>query len=488
MTKSVFSNDMVAHIWAQKNQFYGRSNNGNFYFDGATLYSYGTHFIVGYHLPDNGPTLLNTDGYSISTSGHKTDAWRACRHLQTIDVPKLTELVERLKRSRDAKSLRATVRTYCQESAINGTLGKDSMLALLTYVGIPQSIDKIMRDAAKIRVKNRANDEKRARIVALATLRNATSKSEAQWYKSLADVVVARPYVTVQSVTVAESKLIRQAMRTLTKAGMPVKLWNASQHTLKLIAGMESRLESDKPRASQRQRVRQLINGYRRSLLRISHHWEALAMARNGEQSGHIWSINESLRNVQSSLAYICNHESGYLPASTRDKARDAVAPLQVAIDGARVTYDTTRATERAESARLAALSQEESRLAWHAGLRSNWHGSKPNGAAYLRATGVERDSAGNVINGTLETSQGATVPLVAAIRAFRFVKLVKERGEPWHRNGQTLPVGHFQIDRIETTGNFRAGCHAIDWQEIEALATELGVFALPADSAAIVA
>ena len=73
----VFSNDMVAHVWAQQNQQSGRSNNGNFYFEGRTLYSYGGHFPVGIFAAPGGPVFMNADSYSVSTSKHQSYARRA---------------------------------------------------------------------------------------------------------------------------------------------------------------------------------------------------------------------------------------------------------------------------------------------------------------------------------------------------------------------------------------------------------------------------
>lgn len=68
----------------------------------------------------------------------------------------------------------------------------------------------------------------------------------------------------------------------------------------------------------------------------------------------------------------------------------------------------------------------------------------------------------------TLETSQGATVPLDHAIRVFRAVKRCRDAGTTWQRNGETIRVGHFQVDSIAADGSFRAGCHLINWPEVE--------------------
>jgi hypothetical protein len=72
MTKHVFRNNMVAHVWAQRNQSHGRSSNGHFYFEGDTIYSYGTHFpIAKFYDTARGPVVLfTTKGYSVTTSAH----------------------------------------------------------------------------------------------------------------------------------------------------------------------------------------------------------------------------------------------------------------------------------------------------------------------------------------------------------------------------------------------------------------------------------
>lgn len=80
MTREVLSNGMVAHVWAQQSQPYGRSANRNFFFRDTTLYSYGQHFPVARFVQtaDGGrAVLLNRRSYSITTSGHQRLAARA---------------------------------------------------------------------------------------------------------------------------------------------------------------------------------------------------------------------------------------------------------------------------------------------------------------------------------------------------------------------------------------------------------------------------
>lgn len=133
-------------------------------------------------------------------------------------------------------------------------------------------------------------------------------------------------------------------------------------------------------------------------------------------------------------------------------------------------------AAREAKAQRMAALERAtnaEKLEAWREGLNPFIpHGARidENGGAYLRVRG-----------NMLETSQGANVPLEHAIRVFRFVKLCRERGEAWQRNGRTLRVGHFQVDSVDEHGNFRAGCHRINWPEVERAAAQAGVIDQPA-------
>lgn len=102
---------------------------------------------------------------------------------------------------------------------------------------------------------------------------------------------------------------------------------------------------------------------------------------------------------------------------------------------------------------------------AWLAGDGAALPGTDHAGRAYCR-----------IAHDVLETSLGASVPLAHAIRVFRFVRECRAGGRTWRRNGQTLRVGHFQVDAIEADGSFRAGCHTFAWPEIARVAALLGL------------
>jgi hypothetical protein len=75
-----------------------------------------------------------------------------------------------------------------------------------------------------------------------------------------------------------------------------------------------------------------------------------------------------------------------------------------------------------------------------------------------------------------LQTTRGARVPLAHAVKAFRVIKRLHDKGQAYQRNGHTIHLGHFALDSIDSAGNVRAGCHEVAWEEIARVATLAGV------------
>jgi hypothetical protein len=65
-------------------------------------------------------------------------------------------------------------------------------------------------------------------------------------------------------------------------------------------------------------------------------------------------------------------------------------------------------------------------------------------------------------------TSRGARFPVTHAKRALAFIRRVRESGQAYVRNGHTIHLGPYAIDRIEPDGTVKAGCHVVSWEEIE--------------------
>ena len=141
---------------------------------------------------------------------------------------------------------------------------------------------------------------------------------------------------------------------------------------------------------------------------------------------------------------------------------------------------------EQEERDRIRAEAQREQDAAWFADWQAGKsrhcpasYRSRPDGTAYVTRL---RDSGED----ELRTSQGAVVPWEHAVKAFRFIRLCVEKGEGWQRNGRTVRVGHYQIDRIEPNGDMTAGCHRFAWDAMRELAEREGVFDLTPSAEAV--
>lgn len=545
MTRTVFDNHGVAHIWAQANQDSGRSNNGQFFFEGRALYSYGTHFLVGYIMPD-GVALLNSDSYSISTARHQRLAAGAVSHRASYRLPELTGLRYALARIARGDLEPIEIRRYCEEyapslagqfpratdaqeseaarlaeidapaagndwqahyrararhlAAIQEAAGTPDALAyVLGLVGLSRSRKAILAAYDKAQKKKNAErlarkeaeSERQARILAAETIQESHFGPRRSWSGYLSAVVARSD---------AESVLKRAGVEIL--------------RAQKWTKGRRGFLTIHKTLKARRAEIRAILGNLAARQARAWANREtrlAIAILRDlaGQEAGAALS-----RQVMSYAPFI--HVPGSNAGAYNAPADDDNRAELVTLATDRALFEIARASAaapsikaRAQAARAAiadnaqaikerraarALADVEARhaerLEKERAQREAWLAGDPAarfsardqfGGAYLRAVNVTRDDSGNITGGELQTSQGARVPLTHALRVFRFLKLCRESGRTWHKNGHTLRVGHYQVDSVEADGTFRAGCHLIRWAQVESLADRLGVAGLAA-------
>jgi hypothetical protein len=84
--RRVFPNREIPHLWAHKTQDEARNGTGSFYFTGATVYSYGSHFPIATHVTGvdgQAGILFTSEKNSVTTSQHMS----AVRRSIPPDVP-----------------------------------------------------------------------------------------------------------------------------------------------------------------------------------------------------------------------------------------------------------------------------------------------------------------------------------------------------------------------------------------------------------------
>ena len=133
MTKTVYSPDMVAHLWANGRTEYARNAGSTFYTQDGAIYSYGSHFVIAAFLKNKaGEQILfwNDAGYSNSTARHKSHAVRALSHAQWNDALRVPTL-KRDTLNDPAELARQLIRSACEflEKSAKARTNRDCLIA-----------------------------------------------------------------------------------------------------------------------------------------------------------------------------------------------------------------------------------------------------------------------------------------------------------------------------------------------------------------------
>lgn len=461
MTRTVFDNAMCAHEWAHGNGE-ARSNNGNMFARGDVLYSYGEHFPLAIRLSGGARPLflLNADSYSLTTTRHQYDARRAVQGLgDVVTLHGLTDI---------ARALFYRTRGRVREAALaaltrpdNADLSLDDVGAVLRAIGSRAKPENVKARAIKARDSLKALREKAKRVRTLQLARNALALSLGAFDGSSPNTALREMnYHLTDRLATDLNRAWRHAKaagwskKRLAELRKREKALRASGERLRARDLMTSRHSTIRGRV---QTLRELCGGrpIREAFLRASS------------------SLRVRIYDALISFTRSCRIAAFGVPRAAWDELVKALS------------LDATEARKAVLEARQAALRQRE------AETLAAWRRGEPVDIRYmrfrapkimLRAVNVKRNEAGEIIGGELQTSAGARVPLVQAVKVFRFLKLIRSRLLPdndiaWRRNGERARVGSFELDHVYGSGTFKAGCHVIQWSEARDLAESLDVF-----------
>jgi len=488
MAKTVFgSHAQTAHVWAQGDAApYGRASDGRMYFEGRRLFSYGSHFVLGLVImgPDARPavTLLNGSRYSPSTGKHQNHTWHAARGT-LISVPDLTSIAGTLESltahpgaRQTRKANRFSVVEIERHIAANwaGYTPDAAAFVLGLAGGTAKQAAALIEKARKAHERKRAAEAKAELAAHVTRAKEWAAMTSAQFRADWrAAIGTSRHYAEAESDRFI--KRVRQAHKAASGAGLArvkSKVWA----NLKVILA-----EQEKARAAAE--IADKNKAARNAAKVLRQYWANAAAEAPRTLEANQWRyVMESCRALEHRV-----HERPSL-ANLGNVLNALNRTATQAYDDALTAEREARDAARAERERLEKLEAEAQRAEWFAGNpAARLYEKTAGGGVYLRALHVERDGAGEVTGGTLQTSLGAEVPLAHALKAFKFLKLCRANGQEFHANGRTIPVGHFRIEHIRANGDFTAGCHFIEWEHVAALAHGLGVDGYAPDDSAVV-
>ena len=471
MTKTVFTTDMLIHVWANQSQTEGRRQTGTLSFHGRMLTHYhgvcavhmGEYVLLDYaqcrHTGWNSGNLAWAIGRAISPRQYHAipdlpgDAAHALNTLASKEASKANK-------SWACKVLKEHVARHISDYS------DESACLVLRLAG----------------VRTPASHMNRLRIAAdKADKADKAKEAKREQQKRVAFAVRVAEYAP-DSVALYAHKLTMD--RHVRGEGLAAGYWGVERFLLDIArahkAAKAAKREALATKVWQRlkaARARVAKTQDLQARFQQSKFWRGyLSDVREGFahlQNGRTYESHK-FRNFVVAAERLANY--GRTPESAKPRLRELHAAWTQALD-----------LQLAAEKKAAFEKQEADRIAWLSGAKVRAYGLHDSlGGPLLRAVEVKRDDSGNITGGNLETSQGATVPLPHAVKVFQFVKRCKESGTAWQRNGHTIRVGHFQVDEISPNGNFRAGCHSINWQEVERVAVALGVMDVAASDSAL--
>lgn len=462
----------TCHVWAQQNPETreGRSSDGRIKFDGPTLYSYGSHFplahFTGKELNGRAIVLVNSDSYSVSTSKHKHHTWRALDGLPVLDVH-VSDLKTLLDPSArwDKKARRASLKA-AHESAVENLARALSQKP--NEWNTAEEVAKMQREArdniAALKVALGIKAKTPRNPVAWVKARDARAEAKRNADKrSGARALVLKPLNVAELVRLAGEELktyqiddalrlvnntlkkLRSARHWLSRTKAPAHLTRRASAHIKTLEPYKKLFEERRAIAAQREAHEKDLSTLADLRKWIAEQSEHKRMAREvagyvappPRQPSALWNFETSAR-----LAALAYREN--MP-DLGDYLRDHVNLTRWRMECPEPM--PKRAEERG-------LTPDD----WRAGKGpASWFGYN---ATLLRRQGEE-----------LVTSKGARVPWDHALKAFDLVQSLRAKGRTYERNGHTVRVGHYAIDRIDAAGNLVAGCHSLQFEEMLGLA-----------------
>ncbi len=87
--RHVYDSSMIGHLWAHQGQDWAKNKQGNFSFRGPSLFSYAAEIARHIQVGEGKAVLIADRTWSVTTSGHQSDARNAVRGQQVFHVATL---------------------------------------------------------------------------------------------------------------------------------------------------------------------------------------------------------------------------------------------------------------------------------------------------------------------------------------------------------------------------------------------------------------
>ncbi len=240
--KTVFSTDMVCHVWAQRTQDEGKNSSRNVYFNGDTIYSYGDHFPMSTFI-DNRYVLINHDSYSVTTAKHQGYVYSAIPSEYTrfyVSTEAIKIYVNEFYRDDRVKYFIKQIIDDC-DSAVNSYL-RSSVKRRKQSLRLDDIKSAIHRLNA---TEQLCNHFKRVLPVKYRKLRDALVDDNSEAFKSIEQTLQVERQQELQRKRTMEANRIEKAKTVLTRYIAGEQMTWEDRNQLRYLKKVYMRVEGD---------------------------------------------------------------------------------------------------------------------------------------------------------------------------------------------------------------------------------------------------
>jgi hypothetical protein len=499
MARHVYPSREVAHLWANRATSHDiRNSNDSMRTirNGSALCSYGDHFVIGAFLthPRTGAALnlWNASHYSSTTNRHQSHARHALPYAtwQTfVHVPKLkachlhgpdalrevsdaciTSGVASLEKSRNARQNRPgylrtaadwfdsarAIRAWCGDRRAVPTFAPDAdkpaIAALLQTLQRGDYLESAREHLSRARVRSHgASMPERWQVAAQSRIDSANmaiqnAETSAGYYRKAgskpapecARIVATMSALVRELQPVADRERAESDHRILSNAAGSVHAYMRARRIARTSPGrFDARRNRSDVGAWEWERAKQNVRDV--SGLRMPDQWQALAK-------------RYALSRAVDSLARCVTWD--YVTSSRQIRLHVADIAQLAGADSAAARYWSGRAGPMIAAALEREAREREEARAKAAAAIAEW---RAGGRVYL---GYDVPTMARIRGDVVETSRGASVPLLHACRLVRIAQRIAQRGGQQWEAGEGPRVGHYQVQRIGADLSATIGCH----------------------------
>lgn len=525
--RNVYPTDKIAHLWIHQTQDSARNPGHNFYFTGATLYSYGSHFVCGHIMASEhygACVLVNSASYSNTTCRHMQNTRHAIpssfreiyvnglsdndtrystgeRGARDICVNLLAEFRAAVSAAATVKNVRPSTRGANFATAIDRLADLRFLLECdaKRKIGYARPMLRALPTVADVPTVSHLSAKDARATAELFASKVLREQYREELQRITQSVDLALGYASAYAAGNIEQDYAHSAHHALQRANDARLLVNGARHAAKLgkarVPASVTAADKALPALIETLTAMDAKETRAKNLERYaSAHMVLREVHASGDQ---LWRARDRLQEMRRAANALSSLDSEAEKAQrmvdietcrVAIESDETATAEQRALRMMQLAGENFRADKLDDAARLARMAEKidagrasdcadmlaavDARAAHLDAERiAAWR----NGASVRMGHNREAGALLRLVDGKIETSWGADVPVSVAPMVWEAANRCRDASMAHEFDRSQAPrLGHFTMDKIDADGSIHVGCHFIRYAELQGIAVAL--------------